>query len=82
MTTLIILNEETNDIVEIVKSLEEPGLLIKGVSEKIKNEAKEKRGEFLGILLGNLGASLLANLLTGKCTIRTGEGTIRAVPNF
>ena len=33
-----------NDIMKIVKSLEESGLLIKGISETIKNEAKEKRG--------------------------------------
>ena len=45
---------------------EESGLLIKGVSEIIKNEAKEQKGRFLGMLLGTLGASLLGNLLTGK----------------
>ena len=57
---------------EIVKPLEESGLLIKFVSETIKNEAKEPKGGFLGILLGTLGASLLKNLLTGKGTIRAG----------
>ena len=41
-TTLIISNEETNDIMKIANSLEESGLLIKGVSETIKNEAKEQ----------------------------------------
>ena len=41
--TLIISNEEMDDIMKIVKSLEEPGLLIKGVSEIIKNEAKEQK---------------------------------------
>ena len=65
-TTLIIYNEEMNDIMKIVKSLEESGLLIKGVSETIKNEAKEQKGRFLSKLLGTLGASLLENLLTGK----------------
>ena len=43
-------NEEMNDIIKIVKSLEESGLLIKGVSETIKNEAKEQKGRFLGML--------------------------------
>ena len=62
---------------KITKSLEESGLLIKSVSETIKNEAKEQKGGFLGMLLGTLGASLLINLLTGKGTIRTGESTIR-----
>ena len=36
-TTLIILNEKMNDIMKIVKSPEESGLLIKSVSETIKN---------------------------------------------
>ena len=40
------------DIMRIVKSLEESGLLVKGISETIKNEAKEQKGGFLPILLG------------------------------
>ena len=58
-TTLIILNKEMNDIMKIIKSLEEFGLLIKGVSETTKNEAKEQKIGFLQMLLGTLGASLL-----------------------
>ena len=54
------------------------GLLIKGVTKTIKNEAKEQKGGFLSMLLATLGASLLGNLLTGKGTIRAGEETIRA----
>ena len=61
-----------------MKSLEESGLLIKDVRETIKNEAKERNGGFLGMLLGTLSAGLLGNLLTGKGTIRTGKGTVRA----
>ena len=72
-TTLIISNEEMNDVMKITKSLEESWLLIKGVSETIKNEAKEQKGRFLRILLGTLGASLLENLLTGRGTVRAGE---------
>ena len=71
-----------NDITKIIKSLEESGLLTKGVSETIKNEAKEEKGEFVGMSLGTLSASLLGNLLTGKGTIRADEGTIRAGENF
>ena len=71
-----------HDIMKIIKSLEESGLLIKDVSETIKNEGKEQKGEFLGMLLDTLGASLLGNLLTGKSTIRAGEGTIRAGQKF
>ena len=63
-------------------SLEESCLLIKPVSEAIKNEAKEQKGGFLGTLLGNLGASLLGNLSTGKGKVRAGERTIRAGQDF
>ena len=69
-TTLIISNDEMNDIIKIVKSLENSGY-----SETIQHEAKEQRVGFLSMLLGTLGASLLRNLLTGgKCAIRAGEG--------
>ena len=62
MTALIISNGEMNDILKIVKSLEESGLFIKGVSETVKNEAKEQKGGFLSMLLGTLGTNLLRNL--------------------
>ena len=82
MTTLIISNDEMNDILKIVKSLENSGVLLKGVSETIQHEAKEQRGGFLSMLLGTLGASLLGDILSkglsGKGVIRAGEGTIRA----
>ena len=81
-TILIISNEEMNDIMKIVKSLEESSLLIKDVSETIKNQAKERKGGFLSMLLATLGTSLLGNLLTGKGTIRAGESTIRAGQDF
>ena len=64
--TLIISNDEMEDIMKIVKFLEGSGLLLKGVSETIQNEVKEQNGGFLSTFLGTLGASLLANMLTGK----------------
>ena len=64
-TTLIISNEKMIDITIIVKLLEKSGLLIKDVSETIKNKAKEQKDRFLCMLLGTLGGSLLGNLLTG-----------------
>ena len=67
-----------NDIMKIIKCLKESGLLIKGVSKTIRNEVKEKKGGFLSILIGTIGASLLANLLAGKSTFRAGERTITA----
>ena len=66
------------DIIKIVKSLEDSGLLLKGVSKTIQNEAKEQKGGFLSMLLGTLGASLLGDILTGQGTNRAGEGIIRA----
>ena len=81
-TTLIISNDEMNDIIKIVKSLEDSGVLLKGVGETIQHEAKEQRGGFLSMLLGTLGASLLSDILSkrlsGKGVIRAGEGIIRA----
>ena len=50
-TTFIILNEEMNDVMKVVKLFWASGLLIKGVSQTIKNEAKEQKGGFLGMLL-------------------------------
>ena len=55
--TLIISNDEINDIIEIVKSLEDSGLLLKGVIETVQNEVKEQKGGFLSMLLGTLRAS-------------------------
>ena len=79
MNTLIISNEEINDIMKIVKSLEESGLLIKVVSETIKNEAKEQKDGFLSMLLGTLDASLLGNLLRGRDTIRPDKARLEEV---
>ena len=77
-TTLIISNNEIEDIIKIVKSLEDSGLLLKGVSKTIQNEAKGQKGGFLSMLLGTLGASLLGDILTGWGINRAGEGIVRA----
>ena len=63
-----------NDIMKIIKSLEDSDILLKGVTETIKNETKKQKGGFLSMLLGNLGASLLGNLLSGKGFLRAVEG--------
>ena len=80
--TLMISTEEMNDIMKKAKPQEESDLLIKWVSETIENEAKEQKGQFLGMLSGVFVASLLGNLLTDKGTIRAGEGTVRAGQDF
>ena len=59
MTALIITNKEMDDIMQIVKSLGESYLLLKGVTETIKNKAKEEKHGFRSMLLGTLASSLL-----------------------
>ena len=73
-TALIISNNEIDDIIEIAKSLEDSGLLLEGVTKTVENEVKEQKGEFLGMLLGTLGKTLLGNLLMGKGIYRAGKG--------
>ena len=73
-TTLIISNDEIHDIIKIVKSLEDSGWLLKGVTETVQNEVKDQKGGFLSALLGTLDASLLGDLLTGKGVIATSQG--------
>ena len=81
-TILIIQIKKMNDIVKTVKYPEESGLFIKGISKTIKNKAKEQKGEFLGMLLGTLGSSLLGNLSKDKGTIKAVEGTNKAGQSF
>ena len=65
-TTLIISNDELKDIIKIVKSLEDSGLLLKGVTEAVQNVVREQKGWFFSMISGTLGASLLGNILAGK----------------
>ena len=83
-TTLIILNEEINDLIKIIQALENSNILLKGVTKTIKNETKEQKGGFSSMLLGTLGANLLGDLLKGKGIVRAdlgnkkGKGIVRA----
>ena len=73
-TTLIISNNDMQDLLKILKSLEDSGILLAGITETVKNEVKEQNGCFLSVLLGTLRASLLGDLLTKKLS---GRGVIR-----
>ena len=64
-------NEQTEDIMKIVKYLKDSGLLIKCVTQTIKNEAKKQKVGFLGMLLCTLSVSLLGNLFAEKDMTRT-----------
>ena len=81
-TTLIISNDDMQDLLKIVKSLKNSSILLNGITETVKNEVKEQRGGFLSMFLDTLGASLLGDLLTknlsGRGVIRAGEGTVTA----
>ena len=77
-TTLVISNDQMNDIIKVVKSLEDSALLLKGVAETVQNEVKEQKGGFLSMFLGTLGASFLGNVLAGRGVNRAGEEVLRA----
>ena len=83
-TTLITSNKEMNDIMKIIQALEDSNVLLKRVTKTIKNEIKGKKGGFLSMLLGTLGASQLGNLLSEKGIVRAGfrnkkgKGVVRA----
>ena len=63
-----------NDVMKTVQALEDSDILLKRVTETVKNDIKEQKRGFLSMLLGTLGASLLGNLLTGKGIVRAGSG--------
>ena len=75
---LVISNEDMHDLIRIIKSLEDLGLLIDGVSKKVKHEIKKQEGGFLGMLLRTLGVSIIGNMLPGKGVMKTGKGVVRA----
>ena len=72
--TLIISNEETNDIMKIAQALEDSNVILKGISKRFENETKEQKGGFLRMLLVTIGVSLLGNRLTEKGILRTAYG--------
>ena len=89
MTTMIISNEEINDIMKIIKSLKQAGLLKKRVSNTDENKTKAQKDAILEMSLGTLSVTLLRSLLTSKrviracgSVIRAGGGRIRATKDF
>ena len=75
-TTLIISNDEIEDIIKIVKPLKDSLLLLKGITESVQNEVKGQKGGFLSMFLVTLVASLLGNCLIGRGIYRAGEGIV------
>ena len=70
------------DVMKLAESHEESWLLVKGISETIKNEAKQQKGRFVSVLLGTLAASVLGNALAGRGVIRAHKETIRVDQKF
>lgn len=69
------------EIMKIIRSVKQSGLLIKDVTQTITNETKKQRNEFLGIILDILGARLLENMLAGKGVVamrQRKDGVVRA----
>ena len=58
-TTLIISNDEMNDVIKIVNYLEDSGLLLKGVIGTVQNEVKEQNGKFLSKLFLNIKSKFI-----------------------
>ena len=77
MTIPIISNEEVKNVMKLVKSFEQSGLLPDGAIKTFENETKQQKVGFFVTFLGTLAASLLANTLSGKAKI-TGGGVIKA----
>ena len=76
--TLFISNEDLNDIIKIIKSLEDSGILIDGVTETVKHEIKKQEGRFLGALLAPLVVSLVQLVISSVVKGMSGRGVRRA----
>ena len=76
--TLLISNEDVNDIIKIIKSLEDSGVLIDGVTETVKHERKKQEGGFVGALLVPLAASLVQPVISSVVKGISGRGVRRA----
>ena len=70
--TLVISNDDMDDIISIIKSLENSGILIDGISETVKHKIKKQEYGFFGMSIETSGASMLGNMLTGRDVMRAG----------
>ena len=83
-TTLIISNDDLNDLLKVIKSLENNGTLLDGITEAVKGEVKEQKGGFLSTLPSVVSSVLLSSILcSGKGVIRADYGSNRSsLKNF
>ena len=57
-------NENMNDIIELIKSLEDSSVLIDGVTQTVKHEIKKQEDRFLEALLAPLAASIVQSVIS------------------
>ena len=76
--TLFISNEDTNDIIKIIKSLEDSGVLLDRVTETVKHEIKKQEYGFLGALLAPIAASLVQTVISSVVKGINWRGVTRA----
>lgn len=73
-TSISIKEKELKDILKIMKSIEENGVFIEGISDTVKQKVNKQKGGLLSLLLGTLASSILGNILSGKGWYRSGYG--------
>ena len=82
----IISNEEIEDIIKIVKSLEGSGFLIEEVTQTIKNKIRKTQRRIFWNIIKYIRCYFVGNMSTGKMqgwgTIKTGKGSIKAGKDF
>ena len=76
--TLFVSNEDMDDIIKIVNSLEKSGLLIDGATDTIKNEASKEEGRYIAAIVPLMNAALVQLLISSVVKGITGKGTNRA----
>ena len=76
--TLFISNEDMNDVIKTIKSLEDSGVLTDGVTETVKHEIEKQEGGFLGALLAHLAALLVQRVISSVVKGISGRGVRRA----
>ena len=70
--SISIKEKELKDILKIMKSLEENGVFIEGISDTVKQKVNKQKGGLLSLLLGTLASSILGNILSDKGWYRSG----------
>ena len=80
--SLFFSNEDMNDIIKIIKSLEDLGVLIDGITKTVKYEIKKQEGEFLGALLVPLATSKVQPVISSVVKGRSGRGVRRTVTRY